>query len=213
MADITEFTGHIAGIGHVFYNDVDADPIDLAAFDFSKPATFGDWTWLGDTSSENLIEFDKDGGDVTNKRTWDRLNTGVSREPTSRSCVINAVNTSRDTFALGFSDYEYDEETDSYAVGSSLVAAEKAIQIISEEGALVASLYLYKTSIIGDLPTFDLEEYMEWPLNVALLDSPTKAKQFRWFPPRSRTGITAPEGQSLMAARSGAVESAKSSKA
>lgn len=175
---------HIAGIGHVFYGDVDAPPIDPTQFDFLDEATYGDMTWLGDTSSENLIEFETDGGDTTYKRTWDRLRTSVVREAETISMTINSVNASRETFNLGFADHTYDEGESSFAVSGSGRSASKSIQVVTEDGANVASLYLPQVDISGSFPSFNLEEYMEIPLTGAILNSPTTGALWKWFEPR-----------------------------
>lgn len=184
MASADTVKLHIAGIGHVFYNDVDADPLDPTAFKFLDETTYGTWTWLGDTSSENLIEFETDGGDTSYKRTWDRLKTGVVREDETISATINSVNASAETFNLGFANHTYDEVSQSYTVDSSGRSSAKAIQVVTEDGANIASLYLPNTDIKGSFPTFDLEEYMEIPLSVAVLSSPGTGALWQWFEPR-----------------------------
>lgn len=175
---------HIAGIGHVFFNDVDAEPIDPTQFKFLDEDTYGTSTWLGDTSSENLIEFEADGGDTTYKRTWDRLRTGVVREAETIAMTINSVNASRETFNLGFADHVYDEASGSFEVSGSGKSTSKSIQVITEDGSNVASLYLPNVDVTGSFPSFNLEEYMEFPLSGALLNSPTNGTLWRWFEPR-----------------------------
>lgn len=182
---------HIAGIGHVFYNNVDADPIDPTGFKFLDEATYGGWTWLGDTSSENLIEFEADGGDTTYKRTWDRLRTSVTREAETISMTINSVNASAETFNLGFADHVYDAAADSFEVTGSGKSSSKAIQVVTEDGKNIASLYLPNVDVTGSFPSFNLEEYMEFPLGGAILNSPTTGALWRWFAPRPF--VAAPE--------------------
>ena len=182
---------HIAGIGHVFFNDVDAEPIDPTQFKFLDEATYGTWTWLGDTSSENLIEFEADGGDTTYKRTWDRLRTSVTREAETISMTINSVNASAETFNLGFADHVYDEAADSFEVTGSGKSSSKAIQVVTEDGNNVASLYLPNVDVTGSFPSFNLEEYMEFPLGGAILNSPTTGALWKWFAPRPF--VAAPE--------------------
>src|SRR5690625_1138876 len=133
---------HIAGIGHVFFNDVDAEPIDPTQFKFLDETTYGEWTWLGDTSSENLIEFEADGGDTTYKRTWDRLRTSVVREAETISMTINSVNASRETFNLGFADHVYDEGAGSFEGSGSGRSTSTSVQVVPEDGANVAPVYL-----------------------------------------------------------------------
>lgn len=175
---------HIAGIGHVFYNDVDAAPLNPTNFKFGDETTYDSWTWLGDTSSENMIEFEVDGGDTTFKRTWDRLNTGVTRESESISTTINSVNVSQEAFNLGFADHVYDETEMSYEVGAAGGTVSKSLQIITEDGKNIAALYLPNVDITGSFPTFNLEEYMEIPLSGSVLSSPSTGKLWKWYEPR-----------------------------
>lgn len=175
---------HIAGIGHVFYADIDTPALDVTAFKFLDESTYGTWTWLGDTSSENMVEFETDGGDITYKRTWDRLKTGAVREDETISATINSVNASAETFNLGFAGHTYDEVTQSYTVAGNSSSSAKALLIVTEDGAQNAALYLPNTDIKGSFPTFDLEEYMEIPLSVAILSSPSTGNLWQWFEPR-----------------------------
>ena len=85
---------HITGLIHVFHAPVDTTVPDISTFDFSdvmSTGSFGDWTWLGDTSSENLIELASDGGDAEYKRTADRLKVRAVREDTTYTLTINTV--------------------------------------------------------------------------------------------------------------------------
>lgn len=184
MASTDTVKLHIAGIGHVFYADVDSAAMPVENFKFLDETTYGDWTWLGDTSSENLVEFEVDGGDTTYKRTWDRLKTGVVREDETVSATINSVNVSAEAFNLGFSDHVYDAATKSYTVNSASGSSEKALMIVMEDGKNLAGLRLPNTDIKGSFPTFDLEEYTEIPLSVAVLSSPTNGALWQWFEPR-----------------------------
>lgn len=59
----------IPGVGHVFHAPVDTLEMDLDTFNFLDESTWGEWTWLGDVSQENLIEFETDGGEAEQKHT------------------------------------------------------------------------------------------------------------------------------------------------
>ena len=71
MATTSDVKLQIAGIGHVYRAPVGTAPFSLDGYQFNGGAAQGDWSWIGDTSSENMIEFEVDGGDITQKRTWD----------------------------------------------------------------------------------------------------------------------------------------------
>ena len=71
MANLANSRIQIAGIGHVYYGAVDNVAPNLDGYKFGDGTTLEGvgWTWLGDTSSENLIEFETDGGDTNTKHT------------------------------------------------------------------------------------------------------------------------------------------------
>lgn len=193
MADLESVKLLIPGTGHVFYADVDTEPFSLEAFVFGTPATYGDWTWLGDTSADALAEFTTEGGEPTVHRTWDRQGARVTYADRTVGATINSVNLSRDTFELGYGGSVYDSTNRSHRVGANATATEKALFIVTYEQE-IAGLYLPNTSIRGDLPTFTgLDTFMQVPLNVSVMGSPTQQAglsgplHFEWFEPRPRT--------------------------
>lgn len=190
MATIATSKLQIAGRGHIFYNAVDSAPIDLSKFKFSDASTYGTWTWLGDSSYDDLIEFKVDGGDVTQKRTWDRLNVRAVREDTTVSATINSVNVSAETFTLAYGGSVVDTASKSYKVGMSPTSVQKAIMIVIEDGSDISGMYLPKTDIKGDFPKFDGEDFTQFPMQLAVLGSDTLtagtsgALGWQWFEPR-----------------------------
>lgn len=171
MANLADSKMVIPGIGHVFFADVDTEAMNLDNFKFGDVSTYGDWTWLGDTSSENLISFESDGGEVTYKRTWDRTQVRATRTPDEISATINSVNITRETFELAWPGGDYDDLTKSYKVRTTGGTSEKALMVVMEDGTAIAAFRLPKTDIKGSFPSLDLEEFMEIPLNVAVLTS------------------------------------------
>ena len=185
MATIPDSKLFIAGTGHVHFGAPDAPPPVIDNYKFGDEATYGGLLWVGDTSRENVVEFETDGGDVTFKGTWDRPNVKEVREDESVTGVINSVNLGRDTFELAFPGGEYDEETKSYSAFGSRGASVRSCLIVMEDADDRAALYLPKVSIKGSFPVFDTEEFMEVPLNLALLTSDVDGRYFRWFEPRT----------------------------
>lgn len=171
MATLADSRFIIPGIGHVFYGPVDTPALDLDAFVFGDETTYGEWTWLGDTSSENLIEFETDGGDITYKRTWDRTKVRAVREDETINATINSVNITRDTFELAFKGGTYNEATKSYTVKTTGGSAQNALMVVMEDGGDAAGFRFPNTDIKGSFPSLDLEEFMEIPLSVAILGS------------------------------------------
>lgn len=191
MATMQDVRLHIPGKGHVFYADTDAAEMTLDNFRFGDPSTYGDWTWLGDTSSENLVEFEADGGDVTYKRTWDRTQVRAVREDETFTGTVNSVNISRETFELGFAGGEYVEASKKYKIKTTGFAAQKALLIVTEDANDIAGLRLPNVEVKGSFPVFDIEEFMEIPLNLAVLSSSVDQTLFEIFEPRPYVPLTA----------------------
>ena len=104
MANLGNSKIQIAGRGHVYYAAPDTEAPNLDGYTFGDGTTLeaNGWTWLGDTSSENLIEFESDGGDTSTKRTWDRQGVRSTREDVTNKVTINAVNLGEDVMKVAF---------------------------------------------------------------------------------------------------------------
>lgn len=187
MATAADVKLHIAGIGHVYYAPVDTEPFDLSKFKFLDESTHTGWTWLGDTSSENLLEIETDGGGTQYKRTWDRPNVRAVRESESVSATINSVNVSSETFMLGFEGYEYDEQLKAYKIGANVGSSQKALLVVMEDGSHIAGMYFPNTDIKGSFPTISLEDFTEIALSVAVLNSTKTNEGWYWMEPREKT--------------------------
>lgn len=168
MATLETVRLHIAGIGHVLYAEPNTPYPSLDNFKFGDESTYGDFTWLGDVSSENMIEFESDGGDVTYKRTWDRRQVRAVREDQTYTGTVNSVNIARDTFETAFGGGEYVEATKSYKVKTSGFAVPKALLIVTEDGTDISGLGLPSTTLAGSMPVWDVEEFTEIPISVAV---------------------------------------------
>ena len=185
----------IPGIGHVFVNDVDAAEFNLANFKFGDESTYGTWKWIGDTSSENLIEFEADGGEVTMKRTWDRISVRVVRAPEDLSCTINAVALTGDLLKLAYPGGTLSPDGRKYTVNSGAGTSQRALLVVMEDGSYVSGFKFYNTDIKGSFPSLDLEEFMEIPLSTSILTSPSSAALWDILLPVEYAGpATAPAG-------------------
>ena len=187
MATLSDVKLQIAGIGHVYTAPVDTAPIDRTQFVFGDESTHTGWTWLGDTSAENLIEFETDGGDITQKRTWDRQNVRAIREAQSVTGTINSVNVSGESLQFAFPGSTYDEAAGSYAVKSG-GARSVAVMVVIEDAGQAAGMYLPNVDVKGSFPALSLEEFTEFPLSLAILSSPTTQVEWQWFEPRNYVG-------------------------
>ena len=174
----------IPGIGHVFYADVDEAEMALDKFKFTNPLTWGKWVWLGDTSEENTIEFETDGGEAEQKNTWARKGVRTIYTPESMSATINALNITKETFELAFAGGTYNAGAKKYTVMGKKVSAKKSLMIVCEDGLDVMGFRFPKTEISGSLPSFDIENFMEIPLATQILSSDTTGARFDIFEPR-----------------------------
>ena len=166
----------IAAIGHVYFGNVDTAAPSLSTYTFGNGSTLsGDgWTWLGDTSSENMIEFESDGGDTETKRTWDRTGVRATREDVTHSMTIHAVNLGDDVINLAFPGSTYDSTNKMWKLNLN-GSSEKAILVVVEEGTLVSASWFPRVSLSGKLPTMSIDEFSEVEITGTLLSSLTDA--------------------------------------
>lgn len=174
----------IAGLGHVYYGapSTTAAPV-LTDYSFGNGGTLVEagWTWLGDVSSENIIEFESDGGDTTTKRTWDRTGVRATREDVTHSMTINAVGIGKDVFEVAFPGSTYDEEAGLWKLNLS-GSSEKAILIVIEEGTTVSGWYFPKVSLAGAMPALSTEEFTEIPITGTILGSDVDGTTVGYIP-------------------------------
>ena len=179
----------IAGMGHVYVGDVDAPAPDLWAYKFGDGTTLDaqGWKWIRDTSSENLIEFETDGGDATTKDTWDRKNARSTRATKTTNVTINSVSFSDETIQAAFPGSTYVEETDGYDLVLS-GSTDRAVLIVIEEGQLVSGILLRKVNLSGDMPTLDKENFTEIKMKGVILTPPSGKASVHYLRAREVTG-------------------------
>lgn len=177
---------HIGSTTHFFLAPVNTEGwIDLSTFKFTDESTWPEnWTWFGDTSSENLPEFEEDGGDVNMKRTADRKNIRAVAEDSSLSGTINSVAITKDFFEKTNSSGQWNESTKSYTVMNANGGKEWKVQFITEDGDSQGGFGLYRAQLRHKFPTNSLEEFQEMPVGVSVLDS--GGKLYEIFTPRKR---------------------------
>ena len=156
MAALSDVKLQIAGFGYVFEAPVDTEPFDLSAFEFGNDSTYGEWTWIGDTSAENMVEFSTDGGESESKRTWARLDVRALTSPESISATINSVNLHNETFKLAFPNAKTNgNRTD---IGSTGGASTRALLIVMQDPdtGSYSALWFPHTTIKGSSPPLSL---------------------------------------------------------
>lgn len=192
MSSLSTVKLFIPGIGHVFTNTIDSEEMKLDNFVFGDEATYGTWTWLGDTSSENTIEFSTDGGEGEQKNTWDRPGVRTIYTPETLSGTINSLSMEKETFELAFAGGTYDATKKKYTVAGKKVSSKKALMIVCEDGLDLMAFRFPNTEITGAFPTFDVENFLELPLTVQALTSPTNGARYDIFEPRPYAAATTP---------------------
>lgn len=163
---------YIPGIGHVLIGEVDATPPVPDQFVFGDPITYGGSSWIGDTSAENLPEFETDGGDPTPLRTFDRKGVRTVYDDKTITGTIGLLNINADSLALAFPGGQ--QLGNEYQVMDNGQASARSMTILIEDATAKLALYFPNVAIVGKFPTFDLEQFLEVPLTVTVLSSPKK---------------------------------------
>ena len=207
MANFRNSKIQIAGKGHVYIGNVDTVAPDLWGYTFGDGTTLetAGWTWLGDTSSENLIEVETDGGDTSTKRTWDRQGVRSTREDVTNKVTINAVNLGEDVMRVAFPGSTYDAEKGGWDVELDN-SSERAVLIVIEDGLLVSGMLFRRVSLAGNLPSLSLDNFSEVKISGTLLSPPSGKTRVQMLEPRTVTGVgTAKPTITTLAPATGAV--------
>ena len=192
MANLGNSKIQIAGKGHVYIGNVDTVAPNLWGYTFGDGTTLESvgWTWLGDTSSENLIEVETDGGDTSTKRTWDRQGVRSTREDVTNKVTINAVNLGEDVMRVAFPGSTYDAEKGGWDVELDN-SSERAVLIVIEDGLLVSGMLFRRVSLAGNLPSLSLDNFSEVKISGTLLSPPSGKTRVQMLEPRTVTGVGA----------------------
>lgn len=190
MANLGNSKIQIAGKGHVYIGNVDTVAPYLWGYTFGDGTTLeaAGWTWLGDTSSENLIEVETDGGDTSTKRTWDRQGVRSTREDVTNKVTINAVNLGEDVMRVAFPGSTYDAEKGGWDVELDN-SSERAVLIVIEDGLLVSGMLFRRVSLAGNLPSLSLDNFSEVKISGTLLSPPSGKTRVQMLEPRTVTGV------------------------
>lgn len=190
MATLANSKIQIAGIGHVYYGAPDTEAPNLDGYVFGNGSTLeaSGWTWLGDTSSENLIEFETDGGDTSTKRTWDRESVRSTRESVTNKVTINAVNLGEDVMKVAFPGSTYDPVKRAWDIELD-ASSEKAILVVVVDGQLVSGFLFRRVSLAGNMPSLKLDNFTEVKIAGTMLSPASGKKRVQMLEPRVATGV------------------------
>jgi hypothetical protein len=175
----------LPGNGTVLQAPAGTEPFDLDAFDLNDPLTFEGWELFGHTSRENLPAFSKEGGEVSQKGTWEQSGVrAVNGEAETYTLAINALEVTQDTLELAFGGGVYDATRRRYAV-KEIQAQERALFLVMLDGTRRAGIDMKNTSIkVGDLPSIDVENFFEVQLLAQVLTDPVSGEKFGFWEPR-----------------------------
>jgi hypothetical protein len=147
-----------------------------------------DWTWIGDTSTENNVSLSKEGGEVTRMHGWWKRNRHAEQSPTEWALSVNAIEIIKTSLDLAFNG-RVDATDGAYVIPTKSQPVEKAVFLLILFGTERMGIYLGKTSIsLGDAPEFDPEAFLELPLSAAILSDDVDL--MRWYVP-ALTGAAA----------------------
>lgn len=175
----------LPGNGTVLQAPVGTAPFDLDGFQLNDPATFTGWELLGHTSRENPPAFSKEGGDVTQKGSWEQSGIrAVPGEGETYTFSVNSLEVSQASLSLAFGGGNYDAARKRYGV-KDIVAQELALFLVMLDGTSRAGIDMPNTSVkVGDLPTIDVENFFEVQLLAQVLTDSVTGEKFGFWEPR-----------------------------
>lgn len=175
----------IPGRGLVLIDEVDAAPPILDEIVSTDPSTFGTAVALGHTSRENTVSFSKEGGEQTQRGSWEDEAIRTTSSPTTWGVTVNALQVSNSVLSLAFGGGTYDAGTKKFSVPGSTSAVSKSLFIVMFDGDQRSAWHLPNVDItLGDAPEVDVENFFEIQLSGTLLNSPSTGDRFHIYEPR-----------------------------
>lgn len=184
MSKLTESLDNmtIGALGHIYIAPVGTAQPNLDGYKFDGE-DLGAWKWIGDTSSDNLPEFEEDSDKDSAKRTWDRKNARSGAKVTG---TITSVAPSKALFEMLTAGGIREE--DGYVTTSSTTTTQWAIIIVVEDGAMLTGLIIYAGEMaISGLPKWDLENYNSIAIKVTA-ERDSQGRLHKILYPRLRSG-------------------------
>lgn len=187
MSKLTESLDNmtIGALGHIYIAPVGTPQPNLDNYHFDGE-DLGAWKWIGDTSSDNLPEFEEDNDKDSAKRTWDRKNARSGAKVTG---TITSVAPSKALFEMLTAGGIREE--DGYVTTSTTTTTQWAIIIVVEDGAMLTGLIIYAGEMsISGLPKWDLENYNSIAIKVTA-ERDSRGRLHKILYPRPRSGAVA----------------------
>lgn len=176
----------IPGRGFILTAAVDTPTPSLDALDINDSATYTGWTALGHTSRENTVGFSKEGGEATQRGSWEDEALDTTSTPVTYGVTINSLQVSNGTLSLAFGGGTYNATTRRFSVPGSTSKVKRAVYIVMFGGSKRAAWYLPQVDItLGDAPEVDVENFFEIQLSGTLLNSPATGDRFHIDEPRA----------------------------
>jgi hypothetical protein len=147
--------------GIILYADPDTEPVDFEGFDPLVPATYSGWKLI-DTSIENQVKIEYDGGEAEIKGTWWDASKRSVTTPRTTSFTINLVQLDLTAMELAYPGSDFSVMKKMVAIKPDAGSHDRAVQIISIDGDYRMSLYFGKSAVTaGEGPEFDKENFYE----------------------------------------------------
>jgi hypothetical protein len=143
-------------------------PLDpLTSFTLTAATVPTGWKNIGHTSKANIVNFEREGGEKTSLDTY--LADAVRTVYSSVNWTLNvpALQFDEDVLDLAFAG-GFDTD-DGYIIPGSSDATGAALFVLFTDGTGRLGFYIPNTTVtLGDVPTFDPENFTELPLAAAI---------------------------------------------
>ncbi|MDY6143747.1 MAG: hypothetical protein SPI14_06045 [Arcanobacterium sp.] len=176
----------LPGQGWVFYGAPDTAPFEISTFDEKTLTDHEGWTFMGNTSKENLPTLGKEGGDITTYETWDTPSMRSDVASTVYSMTINVVSMTVATLQLAFPGGTWDQSSGQYKVAARSQTTNKAVLVVMKDNVNGYQGFYFPNAAIalGDAPELASDGFVEVPLLATAQTSSTSGSPFSWMPPK-----------------------------
>lgn len=161
----------VPGHGTIFHAapNTPAPATPLTAFTLmGTPPT--DWSTFGHTSKQNVVQFNREGGETTPLDTYlvDGVRT-VQTGSTTWTLVLNALQMEHDTLDIAFNG-DWDTTGDRYLIPANASPVKRALFVLLSDNSGAAGFYIPNAELgASGAPTIDPAQFLEFPITATLL--------------------------------------------
>lgn len=189
---LTDSAVLVPGVGHIFTNTTTGSTWTLTQLTtYQSAGTIpAGWNELGHTDLDSIITFTADGGDTTNKGSWQNssLRTVITTAAVD-AFTVNAEQVIDDDVLKLYYGGGDDSVAGRFAWPDAPAAIERSVMLVMLDGTTPLGLSVQRASILrADVPTMASDDFIKLPLKFTVLKK-SGSPRAEWIGTGLGTGV------------------------